>query len=169
MTPIGCRPRKFHTTVYTTAPNINNSVTLSQGYESTRKVPKCTWVPKPVISQDLTSFPTPTTIQSTQLSSTQPVPPKRMDLHPSLPRSPSGNHSPLFFGPPSQLVQKLNDGTLRTRSCEKNRAHENTYQTCRPQVTAGLHLLPVQPTIPWLILQQFGSLSQAETQMRMDQ
>jgi hypothetical protein len=57
-----------------------------------------------------------------------------------------------ILGPPTQLVQNLNVGTLRTHSCEKNRAHANASQTCRPQVMAGLHQRPLQPTIPWLIL-----------------
>jgi hypothetical protein len=35
----------------------------SQGYESTRMVPECYWLPKPVNTQALTGFPTPTTIQ----------------------------------------------------------------------------------------------------------
>jgi hypothetical protein len=43
-------------------------------------------------------FPNTHNNPSTQLSSTQPVPPKRMDLHPSLPCSPSGSPSPLFWG-----------------------------------------------------------------------
>jgi hypothetical protein len=30
-TPTGCRPRMFHTTVDTIAPNLNNSVTLEPG------------------------------------------------------------------------------------------------------------------------------------------
>jgi hypothetical protein len=44
--------------------NISTTMSpLSQGYESTRTVPECTWVPKPFISQALTGFLTPTTIQ----------------------------------------------------------------------------------------------------------
>jgi hypothetical protein len=62
-------------------------------------------------------------------------------------------------GLPAQLVQNLNAGTLRTHSCEKNRAQANAFQTCRPQVMAGSHQRPLQPTIPWLILQQLHFLS----------
>jgi hypothetical protein len=55
-----------------------------------------TWLPKPVNTQALTGFPNTHNNPSTHLSSTQPAPPKRMDLHPSLPRSPSGSPSPYF-------------------------------------------------------------------------
>jgi hypothetical protein len=72
-------------------------------------------------------------------------------------------------GPPTQLVQNLNAGTLRTRSCEKNRVQAHAFQTCKPQVTAGSHQRPRQPTIPWLILQQLSFPSRAKTRMRMDQ
>jgi hypothetical protein len=95
-------------------------------------------------------FPSTHNNPSTQLSSTQPVPPKRMDLHPSLPRSPSGSPSPFSrasstAGPESQCWNS------QDCSCEKNRAHANASQTCRPQVMAGLHQQPLQPTISWLI------------------
>jgi hypothetical protein len=63
MTPTVSRPRMFHPNVDTTNPNLNNSVTSSHGYESTRMVPENTWVPKPVISQALIDFSTPKTIQ----------------------------------------------------------------------------------------------------------
>jgi hypothetical protein len=53
-----------------------------------------TWLPKPVNTQALTGFPNTHNNPSTHLSSTQPAPPKRMDLHPSLPCSPSGSPSP---------------------------------------------------------------------------
>jgi hypothetical protein len=90
----------------------------SQGYESIRTVPECTWVPKPVISQALTGFPSPTTIQ---------VPDS---LLPSLYLPREWNFTLLchavpqvvlllFSGPPAQLVHNLNVGTLRTHSCEK--------------------------------------------------
>jgi hypothetical protein len=77
-----------------------------------------TWLPKPVNTQALTGFPNTHNNPSTQLSSTQPAPPKRMDLHPSLPRSPSGSPSPSRA--PVQLVQNLHAGTLRTHSCEQS-------------------------------------------------
>jgi hypothetical protein len=42
-------------------------------------------------------------------------------------------HSFSFLpGPPTQLVQNLNAGTLRTRSCEKNRVQAHAFQTCKP-------------------------------------
>jgi hypothetical protein len=53
-----------------------------------------TWIPKLVITQALTIFPNTHNNPSTHLSSTQTTPPKRMDLHPSLPHSPSGSPSP---------------------------------------------------------------------------
>jgi hypothetical protein len=71
---------------------------LSQGYESTRTFPECTWVPKPVNSQALKGFPTPTTIQVPSSLVPSLYCPKRMDLHPSLPRIPLGSPSPLFWG-----------------------------------------------------------------------
>jgi hypothetical protein len=108
-----------------------------------------TWLPKPVNTQALIGFPNTHNNPSTQLSSTQPAPPKRMDLHPSLPRSPSGSPSPSRA--PAQLVQNLNVGTLRTHSCEQRWTQANTSQTCRPQVMVGLHQRPLQPTIPWLL------------------
>ena len=68
----------------------------SQGYESTRMVPEC-WLPKPVSTQALMGFPITHSNPSTHVSSTHLAPPKRMDLHPSLPCSPLG--SPLsYFG-----------------------------------------------------------------------
>jgi hypothetical protein len=76
-----------------------------------------TWLPKPVNTQALTGFSNTHNNPSTQLSSTQPAPPKRMDLHPSLPRSPSGSPSPSRA--PVQLVQNLHAGTLRTHSYEQ--------------------------------------------------
>jgi hypothetical protein len=112
-----------------------------------------TWLPKPVNTQALIGFPNTHNNPSTQLSSTQLAPPKRMDLHPSLPRSPSGSPSP-YSGLQAQLVQNLNVGTLRTRSCEQCWTQANASQTCRPQVMVGSHQRPLQPTIPWLI---FGS------------
>jgi hypothetical protein len=76
-----------------------------------------TWLPKPVNTQALTGFSNTHNNPSTQLSSTQPAPPKRMDLHPSLPCSPSGSPSPSRA--PVQLVQNLHAGTLRTRNVIK--------------------------------------------------
>jgi hypothetical protein len=108
-----------------------------------------TWLPKLVNTQALTGFPSTHNNPSTQLSSIQPAPPKRMNLHPSLPRSPSSSPSPSRA--PVQLVQNLNAGTLRTRSREQSWTQANTSQTCRPQVMAGLHQRPLQPTIPWLL------------------
>jgi hypothetical protein len=75
-----------------------------------------TRLPKPVSTQDLTSFSNIHNNPSTQLSSTQLAPPKRMDLHPSLPCSPSGNPSPSRT--PVHLVQNLHARTLKTHSCE---------------------------------------------------
>jgi len=124
----------------------------SQGYESTRMVPDYNWVPKLVISQDL------------KLS--------QVSLHPQQYRYPS-----LFYpscatqenGPPpfssmqsirksfsfllgilEQLVWNINARTLRTRCCEKNRAQDSAFQTYNPQVTAGSHQQPLQPTISWI-------------------
>jgi hypothetical protein len=62
-----------------------------------------TWVPKLVSSQALKlsishRFPNTYNNPSTQLSSTKSVPPERMDLHPSLPHSPSGSPSPSCQG-----------------------------------------------------------------------
>jgi hypothetical protein len=104
-----------------------------------------TWLPKPVSTQALTGFPTLTTIQ---------VP---NSLLPSLhhPREWTSTllcHAVpqavlLLIRAPAQLVQNLNVGTLRTRSCEKRWTQANTSQTCRPQVMAGSHQRPLQPTI----------------------
>jgi hypothetical protein len=53
-TPIGCRPRKFHPTIDTTAPNINNSVTLrARAMNPQGRFQSVTWVLKPVSSQAL--------------------------------------------------------------------------------------------------------------------
>jgi hypothetical protein len=112
-----------------------------------------TWLPKPVSTQALTRFPSTHNNPSTQLSSTQLAPPKRMDLHPSLPCNPSCSPSP--SGAPTQLVQNLNAGTLRTHSCEQSRSHANTSHTCKPQVMVGLHQQPLKTMIPWLL---FSSL-----------
>jgi hypothetical protein len=102
----------------------------SQGYESTRMVPECYSASQ--TSQHSSSHRLPNTHNnpSTQLSSTQPAQPKRMDPHPSLPCSPSGSPSPSRA--PVQLVQNLHVGTLRTRSCEKSWAQAKTSQICRP-------------------------------------
>jgi hypothetical protein len=150
-------------------------------------VPECIWVPKPVIShrfpkpvssrkfpklvsyQALIGFPTLTAIQ---------VP---ISLLPSLHHPREWTSTLLYHAVPQeilllirapmQLVQNLNDGTLKTRTCEQRWTHANASQTRRHQVTAGSHQRPLQPTIPWLILQQFGSFSQdkTRTQVRMDQ
>jgi hypothetical protein len=90
----------------------------SQGYESTRMVPECYLASQ--TSQHSSSHRLPNTHNnpSTQLSSTQPTQPKRMDPHPSLPCSPSGSPSPSRAL--VQLVQNLHVGTLRTRSCEQS-------------------------------------------------
>jgi hypothetical protein len=112
-----------------------------------------TWLPKPFSTQALTGFPITHRNPSTQLSSTQPVPPKRMDLHPSLPRNPSGSPSPSKA--PVKPVQNLHVGTLRTRSYEQIWTQANASQTCMPQVMVRLHQRPLQPTIPWLL---FGNL-----------
>jgi hypothetical protein len=66
---------------------------------------------------------------------------------------------------PAQLIQNLDVGTLMTRSYEKCWTQANASQTCRPQVAAGSLQRPLQPTISWLIIRQFGSLSQAKTRM----
>jgi hypothetical protein len=108
-----------------------------------------TWIPKPISTQALTGFPSTHINPSTHLSYTQPSPPKRMDLHPSLPHSPSDSPSPSRA--PVQLVQNLNVVTLRTRSCEQFWTQANASQTCRPHVMVGLNQRPLQPTIPWLL------------------
>ena len=76
-----------------------------------------TWLPKLVDTQALTIFPNSHNNPSTQISSTQNAPPKRMDPHPSFPHSTSGNPSPSRAL--VKLVQNLHVGTLRTHSCEK--------------------------------------------------
>jgi hypothetical protein len=126
-----------------------------------------TWLPKPVNTQALTGFPSTHNNPSTQLSSTQPAPPKRMDLHPSLPRSPSGSPSPSRA--PVQLVQNLHAGTLRTHSCEQSWTQANASQTCRPQVMAGLHQRPLQPTIPWLLFNSSFPFPKPRHRMRKDE
>jgi hypothetical protein len=113
-------------------------------------------------------FPNTHNNPSTQLSSTQPVPPKRMDLHPSLPRSPSGSPSP-FPGPPAQLVQNLNAGTLRTHSCEKNRAHGQRISDMQAPSHGWIAPTTITTNYPMANIQQFLSLYQAKTQVRMDQ
>jgi hypothetical protein len=120
----------------------------SQGYESTRMVPECYSASQ--TSQHSSSHRLPNTHNnpSTQLSSTQPAQPKRMDPLPSLPHSPSGCPSPSRA--PVQLVQNLHVGTLRTRSCEKSWTQAKASQTCRPQFMDGLHQQSLQPIIPWL-------------------
>ena len=108
-----------------------------------------TWLPEPVNSQALIGFLSTHNNPSTHLSSTQPTPPKRMDIEPSLPCSPSG--SPSSSRVPTQLVQNLHAETLRTHSCEQGWTRANAPQTCRPQVMAGLQQRPLHPTIPWLL------------------
>jgi hypothetical protein len=149
-------------------------------------VPECTWVPKPVgpqkfpkpinshrfpkpvRSQYLTCFPTLTAIQvpSSLLPSLHhPREWTYILLYHAAPRGVL-----LLIRAPAQLVQNLNVGTLRTRICEQRWTQANASQTSKPQVTAGSHQRPLQPTIPWIILHQFSSLSQAKTrmQLRMD-
>jgi hypothetical protein len=112
-------------------------------------------------------FPNTHNNPSTQLSSTQPVPPKRMDLHPSLPHSPSGGPSPLFSRPPAQMVQNLNVRTLRNQLQETlgiGQRISDMQASSHGWFTPGTNT----SNYPWLILQQFKSLPQAKTQMRMD-
>jgi hypothetical protein len=44
-----------------------------------------------------------------------------------------------LFGSLAQLVQNLNDGTLRTHCCEKRWTHANAFQTCGPPDMTGSH------------------------------
>jgi hypothetical protein len=96
-----------------------------------------TWLPEPIITQVLIGFLSTHSNPITHLSSTQLAPPKRMDLHPSLPCSPSGSPSP--FMAPTQLVQNLHVGTLKTRSCEQSWTQANASHMYRPQFIVGLH------------------------------
>jgi hypothetical protein len=87
-----------------------------------------TWLPKPVNTQALTGFPSLTTIQ---------VP---SSLLPNLHHPREWTSTLLFHAvpqavlllirAPTQLVQNLNAGTLRTHSCEKHWTQANTSQTC---------------------------------------
>jgi hypothetical protein len=114
-------------------------------------------------------FPNTHNNPSTHLSCTQPVPPQENGPPPFSATQSLMQFLSFILGPPTQLVQNIKVGTLRTRSCEKNGAQANASQICRPQVTARSHQRPLQPTIPWLILQQFGFLPQANMKMSMDQ
>jgi hypothetical protein len=98
MKSTGCRTRKFHPTIDITSPNLNNSVTLKPGlriHKDGSRVFLGSQTSKLSISH---RFPSTHNNPSTQLSSTQPIPPKRMDLHPSMQRNPLGSASPSFQG-----------------------------------------------------------------------
>ena len=94
-TPTGCRRRTFHPTIDTTAPNLNSSVTPEPGLWIHKDGSKVYLGSQTSQLSSSHRFPSTHNNPSNQLFSTQPVPPKRMDLYPSLPRSPSGSPSPL--------------------------------------------------------------------------
>jgi hypothetical protein len=155
MTPTGCRPRTFHPTVDTTAPNLNNNVT-----------PRARAMNPQGRFQSELGFPNQSALKLSQASQHSqqskyptlfyPACTTRENEPPPFSAMQSLRQSFSLFGPPVQLVQNLNAGTLRTRSCEPCWTQATASQTCRPQGMTGSHQRPLQPTIPWLILLQFG-------------
>jgi hypothetical protein len=89
----------------------------SQGYEYTRMVLECYLDSQTSEHSSSHKLPNTHNNPSTQLSSTHPAQPKRMDPHPYLPCIPSGSPSP--SRDLVQMAQNIHDGTLRTHSCEK--------------------------------------------------
>jgi hypothetical protein len=125
-----------------------------------------TWLPKPISTQSLTGFPNTHNNPSTHLSSTHLAPPKRMDLHPSLPCSPSRIPSP-YFGIQHNwskiLIMELSILTVVNNV-------EHGPRISDMQASSDGWITPATTTSNNTVtnLREFGSLSQFKMQVRMD-